>query len=105
MNQHEHNVPAPPDTEYLLDLPQAALSVISDHLSHPNPFDVFALDRDPIGCWKYVLKEMKVTRWQRHMLLRSIIAVRIAQGGRYDPNKGEQILGDVLAGKYDQSNP
>jgi hypothetical protein len=89
-------------TECPSDLPQAVLSVVADHLSHPNPFDTFTLDRDPIGCWCYVLKEMKATRWERHMLLRSIIAVRVAQGGRYDPHKGQQILEDVLAGKYDQ---
>lgn len=82
---------------------EAGVAVIRQHLDHFNPFDVFALERDPIAAWKYVLLEMRgITRWQRHALLRTIIAVRIAQHGRYDQARGEALLAEVLDGLYDQ---
>lgn len=92
-------------TEAPTDIDAEGYAVIEQKLSHINPFDVFAVDRDPIAAWKFVLNDMRgITPAQRHFLLRTIIATRISQGGKYDKQLGESLLADVLAGKFEPSN-
>jgi hypothetical protein len=81
---------------------QEVTELLERELSNPNPFDFYSINSDPIEAWLYVLHRMpNVTRCERHFLLRTIVAVRRFQKGKIDEGRTNEVLADVIAGKYD----
>jgi hypothetical protein len=68
---------------------QEVTELLERELSNPNPFDFYSINSDPIEAWLYVLHRMPN------------VAVRRFQKGKIDEGRTNEVLADVIAGKYD----
>ena len=91
------NGPEGNDQGEVVALDDAAMAVVREALSHPNPFDFWSIEGDTVAAWKYILRDMQgVTPVMRHALLRTVAEVRRWQSGTINEAKTERILSGLL---------